>query len=202
MQITLWAAVLAAPVLAAVAVPALPWPEPSAKPVTAAPADESPVMPAYDRDRALRLPEDYRQWVFVGSSLGLSYEASASGHEMFHETLMEPTAYRHFVKTGEFREGTMFVLMLHGTERAVLPGRRGQFAGELHGVEMAVKDKTRTPEGWAYYGFGGMGSIAKAAQPEGSGCFNCHKTHAARDNVFLQFYPLLAEAARLTTRKP
>ena len=202
MQIPLWAAILAAPVLAAVAMPVLPWPEPPAKPTAAASAAESPVVPTYDGNRALRLPDDYRQWVFVGSSLGLSYDASAPDHEMFNETLMEPTAYQHFVNTGEFREGTMFVLMLHGIERAVLPGRRGQFAGALHGVEMAVKDRTRTPEGWAYYGFGGMGSIARTAQPEGIGCFNCHKTHAARDNVFLQFYPLLAEAARLTTRKP
>jgi hypothetical protein len=118
---------------------------------------------------------------------------------MFHETLMEPTAYRHFAKTGEFRDGSMFVLMLHGVERGVLPGRRGQFAGELHGVEMAVKDKGRTPEGWAYYGFGGMGgATSKTAQPAKAGsCYNCHKQHAARDNVFLQFYPLLAQAANV-----
>ena len=200
MPIPHWAAVFAVPVLAAVAVPALPWPRPSPQPATAGPAAETPVMPAYDKGRALRLPDGYRQWVFVGSSLGLSYDAAAPDHEMFNHTLMEPTAYRYFVETGEFREGTMFVLMLHGAARAVLPGRRGQFAGDIHGVEMAVKDRTRTPEGWAYYGFGGMGSIARTAQPEGTGCFNCHKTHAARDNVFLQFYPLLAEAAHITTR--
>jgi hypothetical protein len=29
-------------------------------------------------------------------------------------------------------------------------------------------------------------------------CYNCHAQHAKRDNVFLQFYPLLAEAAHLT----
>src|SRR5215207_4520995 len=114
-------------------------------------------MPRYDQDRALQLPANYREWVFVGSSLGLSYsEGQDAGHVMFHETLMEPTAYQHFVKTGTFREGTMLVLMLHGTGTSVLPGRRGQFAAELHGVEMAVKDGSRVPEGWAYYNFGGM----------------------------------------------
>jgi hypothetical protein len=169
-----------------------------ARPTNIAPAD-APVMPTYDARRALILPERYREWVFVGASLGLSYDPAPPDHEMFHETLMEPTAYRHFVETGEFRDGSMFVLLLHGVERAVLPGRRGQFAGDVHGVEMAVKDRTRTPEGWAYYGFGGMGgTAARTAQPEAPGaCYGCHRQHAARDNVFLQFYPLLARAARV-----
>jgi hypothetical protein len=197
MHATTWSFFVAAPVLAAaVAIPVLP----SSRASDAAPP--AAVMPQYDKDRALLLPENYLEWVFAGSSLGLSYSESAGSHEMFNETLMEPTAYRHFVKTGEFREGTMLVLVLHGAERAVLPGRRGQFAGDVHSVEMAVKDARRTPEGWAYYGFGGMGgSLAKAAQPEPGGkdsCVACHEAHAARDNVFLQFYPLLAKAAGIT----
>jgi hypothetical protein len=161
-------------------------------------ASASQRMPQYNKDRALTLPADYRQWVFVGSSLGLSYTEGAGGQEMFHETLMEPTAYAEFVRTGEFREGTMFVLMLHGTGESVLPGRRGRFATDVHGVEMAVKDKSRVPEGWAYYGFGGRGGLRDSAQPmPKTSCYDCHKPHAARDNVFLQFYPLLAEAAHI-----
>jgi hypothetical protein len=192
-----YASLLLAPVLVAAIV--APWNETTAPQPAPVPA-EAPAMPQYDASRALRLPERYREWIFVGSSLGLSYDDEAPGHEMFAETLMEPTAYRHFTKTGEFREGTMFALILHGADKAVLPGRRGQFAGAVHGVEMAVKDRTRTPAGWAYYGFGGMGAIAKTAQPSGSGCVSCHKAHAARDHVFLQFYPLLAEAAGSTSR--
>jgi cytochrome P460 len=155
-------------------------------------------MPQYAKDRALMLPADYRQWVFVGSSLGLSYNERDTGHEMFHETLMEPTAYAEFVRTGTFREGTMLVLMVHGTGESVLPSRRGRFAAEVHGVEMAVKDRSRVPEGWAYYNFGGMGGVHDTAQPNPkTSCYDCHKPHAARDNVFLQYYPLLAEAARI-----
>jgi YHS domain-containing protein len=90
----------------------------------------------------------------------------------------------------------MFVLLLHGTGEGVLPSRRGQFASNVHGVEMAVKDKARTPEGWAYYNFGGMDGLRSAVQPmRKESCYNCHVQHAARDNVFLQFYPMLAEAA-------
>ena len=37
--------------------------------------------------------------------------------QMFNTTLIEPTAYKHFVDTGEFREGTMLVLLLQGRAR-------------------------------------------------------------------------------------
>ena len=162
---------------------------------------EQAVMPQYDKSGALMLPSDYRRWVMVGSSLDLSYAETPgqAGHQMFMHTLMEPTAHKAFVETGRFREGTMFALILQGVADKVMPARSGQFAGEVHGVEMAVKDRGHTPEGWAYYGFGGMGGAIRPtamAAPK-SNCYSCHSEHAARDNVFLQFYPLLAEAAGL-----
>jgi len=159
---------------------------------------EAAIRPHYDPEGALQLPPDYRRWVFVGSSLGLSYTDGQPGMEMFHETLMEPTAYQHFVDTGTFREGTMLALILHGVGEGVLPARRGRFGAGIHGVEMAVKDSGHRPEGWAYYNFGGMDGIRSTARamPKET-CYSCHAEHAQRDNVFLQFYPMLAEAARL-----
>src|SRR5438132_7192089 len=121
---------------------------------------EQQVMPQYDKSGALILPADYRRWVMVGSSLDLSYAETPAqaGHQMFMHTLMEPTAHKAFVETGKFREGTMFALLLQGVANKVMPARTGQFAGDVQGVEMAVKDRAHTLEGWAYYGFGGMGS--------------------------------------------
>ena len=162
---------------------------------------EQDVMPQYDKSGALILPADYRRWVMIGSSLDLSYAETPAqaGHQMFMHTLMEPTAHKAFVETGKFREGTMFVLLLQGVADKVMPARNGQFAGDVHGVEMAVKDRAHTPEGWAYYGFGGPGGAIRTtatAAPKNN-CYSCHVEHAQRDNVFLQFYPLLAEAAGL-----
>lgn len=156
------------------------------------------VMPRYDANRNLLLPDDYRRWVLVGSSLGLSYaEGEQNGHQMFNTTLMEPSAYRHFVETGTFREGTMLALIGQGIGTNATPARQGQFATDVHMVEMAVKDSTRVPEAWAYYGFGGPMAggyrTSAAPQPKAS-CFECHVTHASRDNVFMQFYGLLNEA--------
>jgi hypothetical protein len=164
-----------------------------------APAAAAGVRPQYDKDRNLLLPANYRQWVLAGSSLGLSYaEGGGQGMQMFNTTLIEPTAYRHFVETGEFRDGTMLVLLLQGQGTNALPARRGQFATDVHGVEMAVKDSSRVPEGWAYYNFGGsmMGGLRTSAAPQPkASCYNCHIEHATRDNVFMQFYQMLSDAA-------
>lgn len=171
----------------------------TAQPRPAAPATSRDVMPRYDTNRNLVLPADYRRWVPVGSALGLSYaEGGQAGHQMFNSTLMEPSAYQHFVETGTFREGAMFVLIGQGVGTNATPAREGQFATDVHTVEMAVKDSKRLPESWAYYTFGGpmSGGYRPTAAPQPkSNCFTCHAEHAARDNVFMQFYGLLNEAA-------
>jgi len=168
------------------------------------PKSAAPRLPQYDANRALLLPADYRQWILAGTSLGLSYAQGAQPdeHPMFKETLIEPTAYRHFGETGEFREGTMLVMIMHGVGENVLPGRHGQFASDMHGVEMAVKDSSRLPEGWGYYGFGGMnGQTQSSAQPmPKNACYDCHREHAKRDNVFVQFYSMLSAAAPRAAR--
>ncbi len=92
-------------------------------------SDTSIGMPRYDADGALQLPEDYLRWTLVGTALGLSYNEEVPRRESFNTTLMEPTAYDHFVRTGEFREGTMLALLVRGTEDDAMPARHGRFAG-------------------------------------------------------------------------
>lgn len=160
--------------------------------------------PQYDASGQLRLPDDFRRWVLIGSSTGLTYGPAAEGHPMFGTTLMEPTAYEHYVRTGSFREGTMFVLLMQGIGSGVMPARNGQFASEIHIVEMAVKDKARTADGWAYYDFGGPmsgGYRATAAAQAKQNCYSCHVEHAKTDNVFTQFYGLLGDARSTATSK-
>lgn len=161
---------------------------------------EAPVMPRYGADGALHLPDDYLRWTLAGASLGLSYGDEAPRRESFNHTLIEPTAYDHFVRTGEFREGTMLALLVRRTEADAMPARHGRFASDVLAVELAVKDEQRVEAGWAYYDFGGGSDARTTAQPQppGNRCYTCHVEHAARDNVFLQFYPLLADAAGVT----
>ncbi len=120
------------------------------------------------------------------------------GHADVQHDADRANRVQHFVETGEFRDGTMLVLLLQGHGTNALPARRGQFATDVHGVEMAVKDSSRVPEGWAYYNFGGsmMGGLRTSAAPQPkASCYNCHVEHAKRDNVFMQFYQMLSDAA-------
>jgi hypothetical protein len=53
---------------------------------------------------------------------------------------------------------------------------------------VAVKDSERFDETWGYVSFGD----AAAATPfPKERCYDCHAEHAAVDNVFTQFYPIL-----------
>jgi hypothetical protein len=160
--------------------------------------------PQYNASGQLQLPGDYRRWVLIGTSTGLTYGPGSGGHPMFGTTLMEPSAYDHYVRTGTFREGTMFALVLQGIGSGIMPARSGQFANEIHLVEMAVKDSTRTPDGWAYYNFAGPmagGYRATAAPEPRTACYACHVEHAKTDNVFTQFYGLLNDARSVASSK-
>ncbi len=163
----------------------------------ASPDSTEDVVPAYDDEGRLLLPQDWQRWVLAGSSLGLSYTEGEAGRELFHQTLIEPTAYDHFVETGEFREGTMLALVLHDLGEGATPSRRGTYADDLAAVEMAVKDSSRPrDEAWAYYNFAGTDGLVESARAfPARTCHACHAEHAAYDNVFMQFYSLLRSAA-------
>jgi hypothetical protein len=134
--------------------------------------------------------------VFVGSSLGLEYDAEkkqASEKLEFKNVYMSPSAYREFLQTRTFPEGTILVLETGTEAKKSEPGLRGSYLDEFTGVSAAVKDTKRFADGWAYFGFGGKGAKSKdRAQPFAkSSCYDCHHKNAGLDNVFIQFYPVL-----------
>ena len=96
--------------------------------------------PEYDGSGALRRPEGYEEWTFVGASLGLSYAegAAADGPGEFHHVYLRPSSYEGFRRTGKFPEGTVLVLELHEAAQKVAPSRHGLFEGRRVAVEAAV----------------------------------------------------------------
>ncbi len=161
--------------------------------------------PVFEGKATLLRPANYREWVFVGSSRGLSYApnppaqppASGTG-EMYHNVYIKPEAYREFAKTGKFPEGTVLAMEMASAETKREPGLQGSYEKEFIGLEVAVKDTSRFEGGWAYFNFSnGMGSSYKDKAdpfPPSAGCVSCHKQNAETDNVFTQFYPVLRAA--------
>ena len=154
--------------------------------------------PRFSDDNQLLRPESFREWVFVGSSLAMSYdkEQSSDEHSTFHNIYINPESYQEYKTTGRFPERTILAMELFTPGSHASINRRGQFEDRSIGLEAAVKDSTRFAESWAYFSFdlpGGKRAASAKAFPKAQ-CWSCHDEHAATDNVFTQFYPVLRKA--------
>jgi len=152
----------------------------------------------FDGKDTLLRPEGYREWVFVGSSLGLRYDQNAekgstNDATRFNNVYLNPAAYREFSRTAKFPDGTVFVLEIASAETKKEPGLQGSFQKEFVALEAAVKDSQRFEGGWAYFSFDDKSGKPKAkARPfPNASCYDCHHQKAATDHVFTQFYPVL-----------
>lgn len=163
----------------------------------APPADQ---LPRFNEAGELIRPEDWQAWVMVGASIGLSYaedggfepvmEGSAPG--MFHNVYMQPWSYRHFRETGEFPEGTMFILAMYEASQNADPARGGWYEDDGFLAEIHLKQEGLHESGWGFYGFGG-GAESASMIPGEANCYSCHAEETALDNVFVQFYPALRD---------
>jgi tetratricopeptide (TPR) repeat protein len=160
-------------------------------------AADKPAAQFEGKDTLLR-PEGHREWVFVGSSLGLRYDEGKKEPQQleYKNVYIDPAAYRAYKETGTFPQGTVLVLETAAGEEKKGPGLRGSFQKEFTGLSAAVKDKDRFPDGWAYFSFSeGPGKTKDKARPaKKAACYDCHREKGADDNVFTQFYPVLKAA--------
>lgn len=162
--------------------------------------------PVYVNERDLVRPSDYREWTFVSSSLGMSYQPAAKTDDSprFGNVFVTPSSYRHFMATGKWPDRTVFVLEIRASQSRGSINKAGRFQSDLDAFEAEVKD-SRLPDGWGFYSFGRGGVIQDSAPPLplSAGCMECHTQHTAVEKTFVQFYPTLLEAARRTgTLKP
>jgi hypothetical protein len=135
----------------------------------------------FDAQNALSLPEDYREWVFVGTSTTYSH---TGGPQASQNVYLSPSAYQEYRRSGHFPEGA--VLVLESTEAS----------GQAVALFASVKDP-RFDDGWGYFRFGdnqGQYREKAPALPVAEGCVTCHHNHAT-DHVFTQFYPVLRGAS-------
>ncbi len=152
--------------------------------------------PGYTSDGQMKLPERYREWVYLSTGFDMSYSpAQMLDHHMFDNVFVNPEAYKSFVETGTWPDKTMLVLEVRGAEGKGSINQAGNFQGtERMGLEVHVKDEARFPGKWAFFGFGGQ-KTAKMT-PQSAECYSCHAAHAAVDTTFVQFYPTLLPIAK------
>ena len=158
----------------------------------AATPDTPGPTPQYDKNNHLLRPENYREWIFLSSGLGMSY-SSTPDHPMFTNVFVPHWAYSEFLKSGKWPQKTMFVLEERGAENKGSINKAGHFQGDLMGIDVEVKD-SRFPDKWAYFNFDEADKSAEANPKEA--CWQCHEDHAAVEHSFVQFYPTLKPVAK------
>jgi Cytochrome P460 len=153
--------------------------------------------PEYTSDGQMKLPENYRQWVYLTTGFDMSYNKAAMqmDHHMFDNVFVNPEAYAAFQQTGTWPDKTVLVLEGRRAEGKGSINQKGSFqTSDMMGIEAHVKDEARFPGKWAFFAFGD-GKTAKMI-PTNMECYSCHADHAAVDTTFVQFYPTLLPIAQ------
>ena len=160
---------------------------------TTAPAE--PIRLAqFTADGKLQKPADLDSWVFLGTSLGMGYNPgsfNAAHPGQFQVVLMEPNAYRHFVKNRSYAPGSMFLLSFYDSDtqqRSI--NQNGFTQADLTNYEIHVIDPAKGEKGHAFYVFNPNDTQGNPL-PAGNACVRCHIEHGAFDGTFAQFYPTL-----------
>jgi len=154
-----------------------------------------PETPEYTAKGELKLPEQYREWVYLSTGMDMSYTAGGNpDHHMFDNVFVNPASYKKFQETGTWPDKTMLVLEVRGAERTSINQRGNSQSAEVMGIEVHIKDEAKFPGKWAFFSFdnGKIGSLF----PAGAACYTCHQSHAAVDTTFVQFHPTLLPIAK------
>jgi hypothetical protein len=153
-------------------------------------------LPEYTADGQLKFPANYREWVYLSSGIDMSYGPGAGmDHSMFDNVFVNPEAYKYFLTNGTWPNKTMLVLEVRGAENKSAINKAGHYQSTVvMGREVHVKDESRFPGKWAFFGFDNT-TTAKMFPTE-MDCYSCHAQHTAVDTTFVQFYPTLIEIAK------
>jgi hypothetical protein len=153
--------------------------------------------PEYTSEGQLRLPANYREWVYLSSGFNMNYNPEMQmDHDMFDNVFVNPPAWRGFLETGKWPDKTMLVLEFRGAESKGSINKKGNFQDVVvMGVEVHVKDQARFGDKWGFFGFSGRDKTAKMI-PFTANCYSCHSEHGAVDSTFVQFYPTLLPLAK------
>jgi cytochrome P460 len=169
------------------------------------PVPAAPAGPQYTAGGELIRPADFREWMFVTSGLGMTYnqptprpdseQAGPVRTPSFTNVYVNPSSYRAFMKTGQWPDKTIFILEVRASTSEGSINKGGHFQTNLVVIEASVKDEARFPGKWAYFDFGRDMKTQVVALPRTERCYACHTDNGAVDNTFVQFYPTLLEVA-------
>lgn len=158
------------------------------------------------------LPRGYRSWVHVYTAWEPITESFLDEKQSLtpevHNVYIDPNAYRNYMLTGKWPEGTLIVKEFSSTrtDQPKCDGPPAYICDEWFGkvipqhgytgVAVMLKDSKRYPKeagGWAFFSYGHQAPPYKAFSPahETARCAQCHIDRAgpAQDYVFSESQP-------------
>lgn len=159
----------------------------------------TPAGPEYTVDGQLKLPERYREWIYLSSDFYVETDPAKvqmGRQKGFINVFVNPEAYQGFLQTGAWADKTMFVAELRSAEDmgSTNQTRQGSDQSSIIGLDVHVKDAARFPGQWAFFDF--KGDKTAKMVPATAACYTCHTTRGAVDTTFVQFYPTLLPIAK------
>jgi hypothetical protein len=156
--------------------------------------------PQFTNDGQLVRPDNYREWIYLSSGLGMTYGfmdsvTNTAFGDRFDNVFVTPQAYKVFNETGVWPDRTMFALEVRQSSTKGSINQGGHFQGEAVGLEIHLKDKSRFPARWAFFQFGVVAGGTTKPLAASSSCQTCHSRNGAVDDTFVQFYPTLLPVA-------
>ena len=126
--------------------------------------------PEYDAKGNLKIPTDFKTWIFVGSSLGLDYRSDVAEKTVrekapnqerrvgdFHNVYINPAAYEEYFKTGKFPDKTVLVMDVYQAKdkepQNIVQG--GHYSAAIDRSKWRSRTTTAPMDqtDWAYYAF-------------------------------------------------
>lgn len=160
---------------------------------TAQPAETLQIAQLTSKGK-LQKPADLDSWVFLGTSLGMGYNPGSFNADhpgQFQVVLMEPNAYRYFVKNGSYAPGSMFLLSFYNSDQQKRSINQNGFTqADLTNYEIHLIDPSRGADGRVFFVFGAKDTEGDPLAA-GNNCVSCHTKHGAFQGTFAQFYPTL-----------
>ena len=164
----------------------------------------SALSPYVSDSGEIRVPENYREWAFLGTwsiaKEDVKNSADASGHGAagLHNVYTQPSTIEAYRETGNFPDGAMLVKELLTTNTERMTTGQVSRGDEVEGWFVMVKDsKNSYPDnplwgnGWGWSRFNAGDPLKTVSTNFRIDCLGCHIPAQSTDWVYVKGYPPL-----------
>lgn len=157
-----------------------------------------PFSPYVDSKGNISIPEDFRNWAFLGTWGVASDEDGQLGSKGFHNVYTRPETVAAFRLTGKFPDGAVLVKELLKAATDSMTTGEISYAIETEGWFIMIKDtKGRFKDnklwgdgwGWALFNAGDRSTTVTKDYKDD--CLGCHVPAEKDDWIYLRGYPAL-----------